>query len=288
MGAPNQTMESLNDNLGLKLFVEFLHGGLNRPPLSSTQWLALENKFGPTMYSDVLFLLTQTEFDPLEAREHWYNLLEHRLRLTEELDRDPGFEVAICDYFNNIHRHPIGLIAAQIQVRVEKERSVLIDSLTGLYNRRFLKRVLEKEEENCKRYGQSFALLILQVDPLSDYYRIFGKQAGDKTVVELAEAFYRTARAIDYLIRYDTEKFILILPRCEKSQALTAAERHRHAASLCSSSDNNRERTDPLTVTIGLAAYPHDAHSGQRLIELADIALQRGMEAGRNRSVAWN
>ncbi len=281
-------MESLNDNLGLKLFVEFLYEGVNRPPLSPEDWLKLEDKFGATMYSDILYLLTQTEFDPLEARKHWYNVLEHRLVLTEQLDRDPGFEVAICDYFNNIYRHPKGLISAQVQVLAEKERSVLIDSLTGLYNRRFLNRVIEKEEENSKRYDQSFALLILQVDHLNDYYKIFGKQTGDRTVIELAKAFYRAARAIDYLIRYDTEKFILILPRCKKSQALLAAERHRHAAATCSSPDEKQKGKDPLTVTIGLAAYPHDTLSGQQLIELADIALQRGLEAGRNRSVAWS
>ena len=274
------------DNLSLKLLIESLKEDHLDPTINQVEWKELEKIFGNKIYPEILRLLTQMEFEPEEARMHWYNVLGHRKNLKKTLGRDAGFRVALCDYFTNIHPKLKNLIFIDIDLFLQKERTALIDELTGLYNRRFFNRVLKREIEHARRYDQPFSLLMLDIDNFKDYNDIHGHQAGDRALNEFAEILKQNARLIDHTIRYGGEEFAIILPRADIKQARLSAERHLIAVETHTFSGQEKLPLGNFTVTIGVATYPINAQDGLELIQKADEALYIGKQRGRNRVVA--
>ncbi|MFH1479761.1 MAG: diguanylate cyclase [Pseudomonadota bacterium] len=274
------------DDASVKVLIDLLREDFTRTTLNSEEWKQLEKNFGENIYAEIIYFLTQMEFEPLEAREHWYKTFEHRKNLSQVLGRDVGLRVALCDYFTNINPKLKNHVFVEVQLFLQKERSALVDELTGLYNRRFFNQVIQREMEHAKRFDQPFSLLMLDVDHFKNYNDMFGHQAGDRALTELAEVLTRTARAIDHVVRYGGEEFALILPRADKTQALMAAERHRRAVEIHPFSDKEKLPSGNLTVTIGMATCPNDALDALDLIQRADEALYKGKETGRNRAVS--
>jgi len=276
-----------HDDLPFKLLIEYLSEDHPSPGLTPQDWGRLEKSFGERIYPETLYLLTQMEFDAEEAKNHWYKILEHREKLSRDLGRDIGLRVALCDYFINIEPKLKNLVFVEISLFMQKERTALIDDLTGLYNRRFFNRVLKKEIEFARRFEQPFCLLMVDVDHFKEYNDRLGHQAGDRALVEVAKILTKTARAIDHVIRYGGEEFVIILPRSDRKKGLQAAERHRRAIEKHDFFGQDKLPFGNLTVTIGLASFPHDADEGLDLLERADEALYQGKRTGRNQVVAW-
>lgn len=274
------------ENIALKLYVEFFSKENEHPDLSSEDWDHFEKSFGEKIYADILNLLTQLEFEPKEGRETWFKIIEHRRKLEQALGRDAGLHVAVCDYFINIEPILSSLVFVEARQLAQKERSTLLDHLTGLYNRRYLDRALLKEMEYHKRFGHPFSLLMLHVDHFEEYRDIHGDEAANQTLAELALVLSRTARDMDVAVRYGPEEFALVLPRCGKEQAGTAAERHRRNVEAHSFSGEEKLPSGGLTVTIGLAAFPDDTKDRKELVDLAEEAMHLAKKVGRNR-VLW-
>ena len=275
------------DDLPVKLLVEFLNEDNPNPSLAREEWDQLEKRFGERIYPEILYLLTQMEFEPNEARSHWYKILEHRDLLNRTLGRDVGLRVALCDYFTNIDPKLKNLVFLEVQLFLQKERSALVDELTGLYNRRFFNQVVHREVEHAKRFDQPFSLLMLDLDNFKNFNDTYGHQAGDRALIEVAQVLTQTARAIDHVVRYGGEEFVLVLPQVDKEQALLAGERHRQAVEMHLFVGQEKLPSGNLTVTIGLATFPVDADDATELLQRADEALYQGKEAGRNRVVPF-
>ena len=274
-------------NIALKLFVEFLSEEKEHHSLAPDDWGHFEKSFGERIYADVLYLMIQKEFNPKEAREHWGKIIDHRRSIHETLGRDVGLQVAVCDYFTNIHPILNSLVLVEIHQLVQKERSALLDHLTGLYNRRFLDRLLKKELEYAKRFEQPFSILMCLVDNFHDYCALYGNEAGDRVLAELAEILSKTARTMDHGVRYSAEEFVVILPRCKKEHAELAAERHRCNVELHDFPGEESLPSGKLTMTIGVSTFPGDTEDAKELLQLAEEAMRQGKESGRNRVVSW-
>ena len=274
-----------HNNTTVKLFIEFL-SNRNNPP--EYNWPAIEKKFGSTIYPDLLHLLTQTRFMTDEAKDHWFKIISHRRKLNSILGREVGFQVAACDYFTNIHPKLKNPVFCDLYRFMQKEKSALVDELTGLYNRRFFRHTIEKEMENAKRSSQPFSVLMLDVDFFKNYNDLFGHQGGDRVLTEISAILTSTARAIDYIVRYGGEEFIVILPRTDKKAARAAAERHRRAVESHYFSGQEKLPGGNLTVTIGVATYPLDAGDSLDLINKADVAMYKGKSSGKNQVLAFS
>ncbi len=100
------------------------------------------------------------------------------------------------------------------RIRVEEElrEQVIRDPLTGLYNRRFLTEVLQREIERAKRYGHPLALIMADVDDFKLVNDRYGHLVGDAALRRVAEALQGSVRAGDYVFRYGGEEFVLVLP----------------------------------------------------------------------------
>ena len=271
--------------LPLKLFVEFLSNQQNPTSNPETEWVELEKSYGPGVYSDILCLMTQIEFNQREARDHWFRIQEHRDMLQENLGRDPGLQVAVCDYFVNIGPKIKDVVLVEMHRLLQKDRFALVDELTGLYNRRFFNQMMAKEMENARRSGKSFSLLVLDIDFFKVFNDTHGHQAGDKLLVDLTQILSRTSRVGDHLTRYGGEEFAVILPRTDKRQAQYAGERYRWAVDQYQFDGQECLPKKNLTISVGVASFPDDGSTAGEVFHRADSALYEGKHLGRNRVI---
>jgi diguanylate cyclase (GGDEF)-like protein len=269
-----------NGNQLLKLFVEFLGVGQSHQTVEPERWRRVEADFGPSIYADLLYLLTRKEFTRDEARSHWYQLLDHQHTLARAVGREVGFQVALCDYFTNVHPLPGNLVVVELSFLLEKERTSLLDGLTGLYNRRYLDRVLDKEIELARRFGQTFAVLLIHVDQLREYHQLHGRDNAERVLSIVADLVLRQSRIFDQTFRYDEDDIVMLLPNTDRDKAFIAAGRHLNNVSGHPFPGLETISSGTLTVTIGLVVYPEEADKKTELLRHAALAVDRGRRQG--------
>jgi diguanylate cyclase (GGDEF)-like protein len=168
----------------------------------------------------------------------------------------------------------------------EIERMAVTDGLTGLFNHRHFQERLETEFRRMQRFSVPFSLLLIDIDFFKKINDTFGHPEGDKVLKAVAHMIRETVRNIDVPVRYGGEEFAAILPGTDRSGALTMAERLREkVGNTVFPLDRNEIG---ITVSIGVATYPHDAENREQLLERADQALYYAKKNGRNRSIPWD
>jgi diguanylate cyclase (GGDEF)-like protein len=180
----------------------------------------------------------------------------------------------------------VGLHAAgQVsQIRNSAER----DALTGLANRRALMARLTFELQRCISYESCTSLAMIDVDHFKQYNDQNGHQAGDQVLQTIAKLMSATTRRTDLVARYGGEEFTVILTGTDQEQAFRHAERIRKTIVEHNFPHGETQPLSRVTISIGIATFPHDATSVESLFETADKALYRAKHAGRNRVVCYN
>lgn len=177
--------------------------------------------------------------------------------------------------------------AAVLERAEQLEQLTVTDSLTGLYNRRFLETRLEEERSRSQRQNQPFSLIFADLDNFKLYNDICGHLSGDKALRKAALLMRRSAREMDVVARYGGEEFCLILPATSKKESLFVAERLRRAIEAETFPGETNLPLGRLTVSLGIASYPEDGDTIHALIHSADLALYRAKDLGRNRTVLY-
>lgn len=262
-----------NENLYLKILVEYFGENGNQVDLAPEIIGNLEEKYGHDIYARILFSLTQIEFLPEQAKEYWSKIIDHRSNLKKALGRDAGLRVALCDFFTNIEPKFKNPIFLEVGVLLQKEKAAFVDDMTGLFNRRFFNQALQKAVEMTKRSDIPFSLLIIDVNSFKEYNDLFGHKIGDRILSDIAETLKLNARAIDYLVRYGGDEFALILPETDKETSIQVAHRHKEAVDKRSFYGEGMLSKGNLSISLGLATYPVDAYDGLDLFRKADEAL---------------
>ncbi|MSO75779.1 MAG: diguanylate cyclase [Alphaproteobacteria bacterium] len=155
------------------------------------------------------------------------------------------------------------------------------DELTGLYNRRHFKDVVEREIDRAERYGHSLALLSLDIDHFKRVNDDHGHESGDRALVEFSHACAAALRATDTLARVGGEEFAALLPETPIDGAVWLAERLR--ATIAEMTIEHRQRRFAVTVSIGVTAYAGSGDNLSGMLRRADQALYRAKAEGRNR-----
>jgi diguanylate cyclase (GGDEF)-like protein len=161
----------------------------------------------------------------------------------------------------------------------ELERLSTTDSLTGLSNRRHLMNLLTNEVERAKRTGQSFAILMLDVDHFKNYNDAHGHQAGDDVLARVGAVLRDSIRSYDCAARYGGEEFLVMLSASPLGHAEEAAERIRNKIRA------EQFEGGAVTVSIGVAEYPSHGDTAMTIIGQADAALYEAKRAGRDRVI---
>ena len=157
------------------------------------------------------------------------------------------------------------------------------DALTGLLNRRAIEMMLEREVQRLQRFGQSFSVLMVDIDHFKRINDRFGHAAGDAVLSAVADTLRSQAREVDRVSRYGGEEFCVLLPHTSHEGAALAAERLRDAINQIQIPWDD----DIITVTVSTGmACATDRHEHLRsLLRRADEALYQAKAEGRNRVV---
>lgn len=160
------------------------------------------------------------------------------------------------------------------------------DSLTGLFNRRYLEGTLEREMSRCKREGAPLTMLLLDIDHFKLVNDTYGHQAGDEVLRFFAHALQESARTEDIVCRYGGEEFLLVLPKMPLSIARGRATKLLEL--FRQTTVTFEDLRIPVTTSIGIASVPDHASTVENLIRCADQALYRAKSTGRDRAVAFS
>lgn len=195
--------------------------------------------------------------------------------------------------FSNDDIRLLTMLANQIALAVEnaelytKTRELSVrEELTGLYNRRYFQQVLQIEWKRATRFKRSLSLLMIDIDHFKDFNDTFGHPFGDKVLKVIADLLIKNLREVDTVARFGGEEFVVLLPDTAREGALVVAEKLRHLVEIERFSGEH-QRILPLTVSVGIAAFPDDARDMDDLIDHSDVALYEAKDAGRNRVVDY-
>jgi diguanylate cyclase (GGDEF)-like protein len=142
------------------------------------------------------------------------------------------------------------------------------DPLTGLANYRRLLAVIESELDRSRRTHRPFSVVLLDMDGLKAINDRYGHLVGSRALVRLGKILRSHSRAIDTPARYGGDEFALVLPEAPKEIAARVASRIRERLST--------EAEDPgLSVSAGIAAFPEDGDTPEKLLGAADRMLYR-------------
>ncbi len=177
-----------------------------------------------------------------------------------------------------------------LQVELEKKNSELqrlssLDGLTGIANRRRFDEYLEQEWLRAARDGKRLALILIDIDHFKAYNDNYGHQGGDACLRRVARTLDgELKRAADVAARYGGEEFVIVLPDTDPQGAAMIAEKLRSAVEALQVEHTHSQTADHVTISLGVAStMPREGGIPAALIEMADEALYKAKETGRNR-----
>jgi diguanylate cyclase (GGDEF)-like protein len=176
----------------------------------------------------------------------------------------------------------VKLSLANLQFRETLVEQAFRDPLTGLFNRRYLMETLPREIRRSQRRRAPLTIAMLDIDHFKRFNDVYGHDAGDLVLAELAAQFAGALRADDVACRYGGEEFLFVLPGC----SLAAAYQRMTEISLKTKGTANVIRGKKLpgiTLSIGLAAWSDSLLASESLITAADKAMYAAKRMGRDR-----
>jgi diguanylate cyclase (GGDEF)-like protein len=159
------------------------------------------------------------------------------------------------------------------------ERQAISDGLTGIHNYRHFHETLKAEVSRAGRYGETFCLLMMDLDHFKAVNDTIGHQRGDDVLRAVSSVLLSCSRESDYLARYGGEEFVIILPRTGLDEATTLAERVRTSVAGIDSGHPDLH----VTMSIGVSAFPASGADSDAVLGAADAALLRAKSRGRDR-----
>ncbi len=160
------------------------------------------------------------------------------------------------------------------------------DSLTNIYNRRYVFERLSQSIELFKRKGENFSLAIVDIDFFKHINDTYGHQAGDYILKEFAEMLISSIRSYDILGRYGGEEFILILHGAGKQSSKKIIK--RILEEIRETTFSYEEKEIKITFSCGIAdasEFGKDALSIESMVSKADERLYMAKNTGRNKIV---
>jgi len=166
----------------------------------------------------------------------------------------------------------------------ELMRLTNIDGLTEIANRRALERYLDSIWPRLSRNQQPLSAIAIDIDYFKHYNDRYGHIQGDACLKAIARTLSDTfARRGEFVARYGSEEFCVMLPKTDADRAVKCAQRVQNAIALLELEHHDRSHGTYVTVSVGVATeIPDDDATPQALLEAADMALYNAKQAGRN------
>ena len=230
--------------------------------------------------------------EPLPRADDWHenDLLMVPLRSGEQLIgylsvRDPDDRrVPTLEKVQTLEIFAVQAVAALQSARQVEEikRLTIIDDLTSAFNHRHFQDALEKEIHRHERTGHDFALAMLDIDNFKRINDTFGHPVGDDMLRGIVAEMMSRARDSDIVSRYGGEEFAIIFPDTPLASARDAAQRMLELVARREFVMPAIGRSLRVTVSVGVAVYPHDGLTATDLVARADNALYFAKKNGKN------
>jgi diguanylate cyclase (GGDEF)-like protein/PAS domain S-box-containing protein len=162
-------------------------------------------------------------------------------------------------------------VTRQRQLEDHLRRQAASDPLTGLGNYRRLVDVLYLEIKRSKRTNREFALLFFDLDDLKGINDRHGHMIGSQALCRLADVLCSCCRDIDTPVRFGGDEFALVLPETNAEEANLVSHR------ICESVADDG-KGPKLSASVGVAVYPQNGDSIERLLCAADARLYSGKQ----------
>ena len=165
------------------------------------------------------------------------------------------------------------------------------DSLTGLYNRKYLHDRLSSEISRAKRYKTKLSCLLFDIDFFKVVNDMYGYDWGDVLLKSLADKLKSLIRKEDVLTRYGDEEFLLVLPNTSEDNAFLFAERFRRDIEKMEFIPAGEEERHPITISGGISTYPcieNSEEDANTIIRYAEHALYNAKKRGKNKIIQFS
>ncbi|BAE82614.1 GGDEF domain-containing protein [Desulfitobacterium hafniense] len=160
----------------------------------------------------------------------------------------------------------------------ELKSKLVIDKLTGIYNRRALDLELHSLDSTM-----THSIIFIDIDNFRVFNNEYGHKIGDIVLQKVCEVVCKTIRSGDRAYRYGGEEIVVLLKDCNKVNAQKIAEKIRTQVNQL-----EHKPYPQITISLGVASCPTDGESIQNVIERADSALLLAKSYGKNCTVTFN
>lgn len=155
------------------------------------------------------------------------------------------------------------------------------DPLTGLFNRHYQEKSLERHLKYAQEYGQNLSIIMGDIDYFKNFNDQWGHQAGDVVLQEISKFLIYNIRQSDIACRYGGEELMLILPGTSLEEAKNLAKQLNLGIQRLSL-DKPEKFLQKVTVSLGVASFPEHGLSSLEITQSADAALYRAKAKGRD------
>jgi diguanylate cyclase (GGDEF)-like protein len=224
---------------------------------------------------------------PMIAQGDNLGILQFNFRAAQDLDAEHQADdlqstrgrlaVALSEH--------IALALANLRLKEALRNQSIRDPLTGLFNRRYLEQVLERECRRAVRSRRPLTLLALDVDHFKQFNDTWGHDGGDAVLRELGTLLKANFRGEDVPCRLGGEEFVVLMADAALDTARDRAEHLRRIVQQLPVKFRSQTLSS-ITISVGLAAFPEHGASPEGLLETADRALYQAKKNGRNRVVS--
>ncbi len=224
------------------------------------------------------------------AGKHQKKLLMHRKEFVNESITEAQYEL-VDDFHPEGNLDELVLQSARLfEIADEKQKlfhhQSITDTLTGLYNRRYILEEGRRIFEHAKESQLPIAMLLFDIDHFKLVNDTFGHSTGDAVLRTMADICRQSVRETDLFGRYGGEEFVVILPNTRLTRAMDIAERLRKGVESMTC-DNGKGDMVNITISIGILGDSAHQFSLDAALQNADEALFQAKNKGRNQIAVY-
>jgi len=222
---------------------------------------------------------------PLMAKSEVLGLLHVRSKKNLDEDAAKSQIESVMEIGITLSEY-LSLSIANIKLRETLANQSIRDSLTGLYNRRYMEEAIQHEIMRAERKQNQIGIIMMDIDHFKIFNDTYGHKAGDALLIQLANLLKSSLRGSDIVCRYGGEEFIVILPETNVAKTYERAEQLRADIRKMQVYYHN-ESLPSVSISMGIASYPDCSTDIDELFNMADAALYRAKSEGRDRVIIY-
>lgn len=223
-----------------------------------------------------------TNFLPVSSWKKIYDTLVNAGKIENIKLKKENMIYELSGFFMKTHgRIEKGRYQLIIRDITEEVRLSTVDSLTNIYNKRFINEFLMKEIERSKRQNKQFSIVICDMDDFKEINDTYGHLSGDIVLKAFSQLIKDSIRTQDVAGRYGGDEFMVILPGADAQTAIQIIERLREQVEVLEIDGLNGNKVR-ITASFGIATFPDNGTAPDDLLIASDERLYRAKNQGKN------